>query len=228
MRPFIDRGMDMSKYKCAVFDLDGTLMDTIHTIAYYCNEALKTLGLPAISVEKYKYLVGNGAENLIRRALGLHGISDEENFNKVYTYYNKIYNADPHYLTCIYDGIPQVLSSLKSKGFRLAVVSNKPHYPTCEIIKKYFGEELFDAVYGARDGYPKKPEPTVPLSVAAELGCKPSECIYLGDTNTDMQTGKNAGFYTVGVLWGFRTREELEENNADAIAEIPADILKLV
>ena len=214
--------------KCAIFDLDGTLMNTIDTIAYYCNETLRELQLPFIDTEKYKYFIGNGAEKLIRRMLKFHGIEDEATFNKAYTYYNKIYNNDPHYLTEIYKGIPELLKSLREKGFKLGVISNKPHYPTCEIIKKYFGCDLFDAIYGARDGYPKKPDPTVPLSIAEELGATPGECIYIGDTNTDMQTGKAAGFYTIGVLWGFREREELENNDADEIAQTPLDVLKFI
>ncbi len=215
----------MSKIKCAIFDLDGTLMNTINTIAYYCNDTLKHFSLPAIDVEKYKYFVGKGAENLIRRILAHHNACDEETFKKAYEYYNKNYNANPHYLTEVYEGIPEVLVALKNKGFKLAVLSNKPHYPTCEIIKKYFGDELFNVVYGARDGYPKKPDTTVPLAIASELGVEPLECIYLGDTNTDMQTGKASGFFTIGVLWGFRTKEELEENNADALVEHPSEII---
>lgn len=215
--------------KCAIFDLDGTLLNTIDSIAYFANETLKKVfSLPPIDVETYKYYIGNGAEKLIRRSLKHHGIEDEESFKKAFEYYNKIYDADPYYLIEVYEGIAELVSELKRRGLRLGVISNKPHYPTCEIIKKYFGENTFEVVYGARDGFPKKPDPAVPLSIAEIFDAKPSECIYIGDTNTDMQTGKNAGFYTVGVLWGFRKKEELVEANADEIAEIPSDILKFL
>jgi len=215
----------MSNIKCAIFDLDGTLMDTINTIAYYCNKALKTVDLPDVDTEKYKYFVGNGAELLVRRCLEFYNVSDEAAYEKAYTYYNKVYDSDPYYLTEVYEGITGLLYELKSRGIKLAVLSNKPHYPTCEIIKKYFGDDLFSLVYGAREGFPKKPDTTVALSIAKELQAEPSQCIYLGDTNTDMQTGKASGFFTIGVTWGFRTEEELKNNNADAIVRKPAEVL---
>lgn len=217
----------MSNIKCVMFDLDGTLLNTIDSIAYYCNETLKLFEKAPIDTEKYKTFVGHGAENLIRRILAFSGIS-EDNFDKAFTYYNDIYNKDPYYLIKPYEGITELVSELKNRGYKLAVLSNKPHYPTSEIIKKYFGENFFDAVYGARDGFPKKPDPSVPLSITEELSCKPSECVYVGDSGSDMQTGKNSGFFTIGVLWGFRSEEELKKNNADALVANAEQILDFV
>ena len=218
----------MSNVKCVMFDLDGTLLNTLDSITYYCNETLKMLGAKTMTPEICKGFVGHGAENLIKRVLEYGGINPAENFDKAFGYYNKVYNNDPYYLINIYEGINELITELKNKGLKLAVLSNKPHYPTCEIIKKYFGENFFDAVYGARDGFPKKPDPSVPLAIAKELSCEPSECIYVGDSGSDMQTGKNSGFFTIGVLWGFRDEEDLRKNNADAIVSKAAEILELI
>lgn len=214
-------------YKACIFDLDGTLLNTIDTLQYYGNKALSEFGYKGFDTEAYKYMVGNGAVNLIRKMLLGNEITDEEIFNKIYSRYIELYDSDTLYKTTVYDGITQLIDTLLERGLKTAVISNKPHAATTDVIKAFFGNK-FDAVYGAREGFPIKPDPTVPLSIAKELSANPEECIYVGDTGVDMKTGKASGFFTVGVLWGFRKKEELIENGADTVIEKPSEILKLL
>lgn len=215
-------------FKGIIFDLDGTLLDTIETIAFYSNKALEKYGFNAIDTKEYNYFVGDGAVELVKRMLAFRGSQNEEVFEKVFAEYNMLYNSDTFYKTNIYDGINELLSGAKEKGIKLAVLSNKPHEATIDVIKRFFGEDTFDFFYGAREGIPLKPNPTSAIMLAEELGIKKEEMIYVGDTGVDMKTGKSAGFYTVGVLWGFRERKELEENGADVIVAHPTEILKLI
>lgn len=214
-------------FKAIIFDLDGTLLDTVETIAYYGNKALKKFGFCDIESEKYKYLAGNGAKNLVKGMLETVQEYDEEIFEKVFEYYSKEYNKDTLYKTEVYDGINELLSNAKKAGMKLAVLSNKPHDATVDVLGKFFDDNTFDFKFGAREGVPLKPDPTAAVMLAEMLGVKEKECLYVGDTDVDMKTGKNAGFYTIGVLWGFRDRKELEENGADTIASHPSEILKL-
>lgn len=212
-------------YKACIFDLDGTLLNTIETLQYYGNRALSEFGYKGFDTETYKYMVGTGAVNLVRKMLLGNEITDEEIFNKIYLRYIELYDSDTLYKTTVYDGITQLIDALLEKGLKTAVISNKPHAATIDVIKAFFGNK-FNAVYGAREGFPIKPDPSVPLSIAKELSVKPEECIYVGDTGVDMKTGKASGFFTVGVLWGFRKKEELLENGADTIIENPSEILR--
>ena len=207
----------MAKKKAYIFDLDGTIANTLTSIAYFGNRALEIYGYQPIEEQKYRYMVGNGAKILVRRMLRENGIDSEEVFNRVLSLYNQSYDDNPLYLTVPYAGIPEMLKKLKSNDIKLAVLSNKPHSTTCKVAEKLFGNQLFDLVYGQREGVPLKPDPEPLLSVIKELGVKPTECVYAGDTATDIQTGKNAGVFTVGVLWGFRDEAELRENHADAV-----------
>ncbi len=214
--------------KYAVFDLDGTLLNTIKTITHYVNSVLRCENIREISEEECKYFVGDGARALIRRALASRGNFSESTFLRVYEDYNREYNGNALYLTEPYEGIPELLSELKKRSITLAVLSNKPDYATREVIGSFF-PNTFSAVRGGIDGVPLKPEPDGVFEILRELGADISEVIYLGDTGVDMQTGKGAGAKkTVGVLWGFRTREELLQNGADAIVESPLDILNLL
>ena len=214
-------------FKAIIFDLDGTLLDTVETIAYYGNKALKKFGFCDIETEKYKYLAGSGAKNLVKGMLQTVGAYDDEIFGKVFEYYNEEYNKDTLYKTAVYDGINDLLSKAKKSGLKLAVLSNKPHHATVDVLGKFFVENTFDFKLGAREGVPLKPDPTAAVMLAESLEVQAEECIYVGDTDVDMQTGKNAGFYTVGVLWGFRDKKELEENGADFIVSHPTEILTL-
>ncbi len=211
--------------KAAVFDMDGTTLDTIRTVAHYANAALRTEGLPPIGEENYKTFVGNGAELLLRRALAFDGVTDEAVFARVYKAYNEAYDADPLFLTKPYDGIPELLSDLRRRGLFVMIFSNKPHSAAAPVAEKTLSG-LFDEVRGAVPGVPLKPAPDGCLSVLAKRGIQPEEVVYIGDSGVDMRTGKAMGARrTVGVLWGFRSAGELTENGADALIAKPLDLL---
>ena len=218
----------MTKFKAAIFDLDGTLLDTLETLSYYCNCTLEKYGLCPYPKEAYRYMVGDGAKMLVHRMLGRQNADSAEMFEKAYRHYIDTYNSDKLFKTEIYPGIPALLDGLRDSGIKTAVLSNKPHEATVPIIRHFFGENAFCETRGAMEGVPLKPDPEAALRIAAHLGVQPAECIYVGDTGVDMETGKRAGFYTVGVLWGFREEEELRESGADFIAQTPEEILKLL
>lgn len=214
--------------KLCIFDLDGTVLDTVHTIAYYGNYALQANGIEPVDVEEYKFFAGNGAVNLIKRALRFRDRLTDETFQKVFADYNAAYNADTSYLTAPFEGMKETLDSIKAMGIKMAILSNKPHFATCGVIASVFGEGYFDCVYGQREDVPIKPDPTAVLGIMEECNAKPEECLYIGDTGTDMKTGKNAKLYTVGVLWGFRGKDELLQNGADTVIEKPCQLLNCI
>lgn len=214
--------------KACIFDLDGTLLDTLTTIAYYGNLALNKFSIRSIETNEYKYLVGNGAKILVERMLKATDSYTEEMFEKVYGYYNEQYNADVKRYTVPYPGICELLSELKKKNILNGVISNKPDFAAKSAIKDFFEDGLIDVTHGQREGIKIKPEPDGALDVICELGVTPEECLYIGDTWIDMQTGKNLGAFTIGVLWGFRDYEELKSNGADMIIENPSEILDYI
>lgn len=211
--------------EACLFDLDGTILDTLKTIAYYGNEALIHFGFEPIEESIYKKLVGNGAKTLISRMLKLKGTEDEKIKKDVFRYYDGIYKENPTYLTEPFDGICELLSSLKERGIKIGVISNKQDYLTKFVCEKLFWGGLLDCVQGQIDGIKIKPDPEGPKMVLEKLGVKGSCVAYIGDSDVDMQTGKNLSAYTIGVLWGLREEDELIENGAQFIAKTPEDIL---
>lgn len=205
--------------------MDGTTVNTINSIAHFANKALNKFGLPSIETERYKLLVGNGAVTLVKRMIAETGGSAEQ-FEKVLNEYNTTYDNDFMYLTKPYEGIPELLESLKKSGIKTAIVSNKPDSTAKKVSDKLFGEKLIDICFGAREGVPLKPDPAAVFEVMEILGAAPQECLYIGDTAVDMTTGKNAGIFTIGVLWGFRDRKEIESAGADIVTDNVNDILK--
>lgn len=212
--------------KAYIFDFDGTLVNSLPSIAYFANRALNKYGLPSISEERYKKLVGNGAVKLTHRMLREVG-AGEEMFDKVYREYFDTYDRNFSYLTVPYDGITEMLKELKRNGCKTAVVSNKPDVTTKKICDELFGD-LIDICRGQLDGFPIKPDPAGVFEIIKQLGVKKEDCVYCGDTITDMETGKNAGLYTIGVLWGFRDVEELKEGKPQMIISRPSEILKTI
>lgn len=213
--------------KAVIFDLDGTLLNTIDTIKYYCDNALTEYGFNPVPVEKYKIMVGNGARLLVERAMSYTGEWTADEFDKVFEAYNTAYDADTLYLTEPYPGIVNMLKSLKAAGYKIAVLSNKPNFATVDVVNTIFGEGLFDIVRGGIDGVPLKPDPTAVFEIMKEMGITADEAIFVGDTKVDIATGKNAGLYSVGVLWGFRDEAELTGAGADVIIDDPAKILEI-
>lgn len=212
--------------KACIFDLDGTIANTLESIAGFSNEALKKCGYKTIELEKYKKIVGNGADTQMRRMLkNVKGDFTEDELKKLRAEYDSLYEAEPMKGVKEYDGVKEMLGKLKKQGIQLAVLSNKPNNVAQMVVEKLFSSTLFDVVAGQKDGIPTKPDPKGAEIILKELGRKPCECLYVGDTWVDMQTGHNAGMKTVGVLWGFRDRQELEENEADFIISSANELL---
>lgn len=212
--------------KAVIFDLDGTLSDSIHSIKYCADRAVAPLGYGPFSTEQYKYFVGDGVVNLIKRVLAAGGDTQGIHLEEALERYRELFAVDCMYQVKPYDGISELLQELKERGIRLAVLSNKPHAETVRVIETLFGKDMFDVIQGQVDGIPIKPDPAGAFRILEQLGLKPEDALYLGDTATDMQTGKGVGAFTVGVLWGFRTREELEKSHADAIITHPMELLE--
>ncbi len=213
--------------KLCIFDLDGTLADSLGTIAYFCNFALNAVGLGPIDEEKYKFLVGDGRNTLIHRILQYHNADTPEMFEKTRTIYDRAYEADPLGKTTAFDGIDELLESLKAKNILLAVCSNKPHNVVSDIVQELFGD-TFAFVTGLKDGQNKKPAPDTAIEIADKLQVLPKECLFIGDTNVDILTAKNAKMLSCGVLWGFRDYDELSEAGADFIIDNPSEIINIV
>ena len=212
--------------KLYIFDLDGTLVDSLEDLADSVNITLERHGYPGHITEEYKYFVGNGALKLIERALP-ENARTEQNIRAVHNDYTKVYTEHLLCKTKPYDGINELLAELKRRGCKLAVASNKPDMHSRMVVESIFGADIFDTVHGKREGVPTKPSPDIMLDIMAELGVTAEECVHSGDSSVDVETAKNAGIACVGCTWGFRTQEELEKAGADFIAHEPADILHM-
>lgn len=220
--------IDKKEIKCAVFDLDGTLLNTINTITHYLNFALASNGLPTVTTEECKGFVGDGVKMLLLRAIEAKGEYKDELYARMYADYNAAYNKEPNYLTEVYGGACEMLAELKSRGMRLAVLSNKPHFATVATIERFF-PGVFDLVSGGRDGVPLKPDPTSLLDTISALGCTPAECAYVGDSDVDMLTALRAGVaLPIAVTWGFRSRELLYSVGGRVFAERPDELCRLI
>lgn len=210
--------------KACIFDLDGTLTRTQESIARPINMTLKYYGLPEQPVEDYNYFAGDGIKNALERALKAAGDAEATHLEEGLPMCRKWMNEDPLYHVEPFPHVIESLHALKDKGIKIAVFSNKPHESAVNVVETIFGKGLFDHVQGQTDRIPIKPDPAGVYEILKEFGVKKEECLYFGDTNTDMMTGHNAGLYTVGVTWGFRPRAELEEYKADCIIDSAADI----
>ena len=214
--------------KAVIFDFDGTLADSLESIQYCADYAIGTCGFPPIPLEKYNYFVGDGADTLIKRCLAYSGDVEGEYFEKAYLQYQL--HLKEHYMYHVepYEGMKETLEALKQAGIKIAVFSNKPHDRTINVVEELFGKDYFDEILGQTDSRPKKPNPSGLFFLAEKMGVEVQDIAYVGDTSTDMMTGKNAGVWTIGALWGFRDRAELEKYKADVIIEKPLDILSQV
>ena len=212
----------MKGIRAVIFDLDGTLTNTLQDIAEAMNTALRHLGLPERETDEYRYLVGNGAAVLARRAAGDRPELAEE----LHRLYQRQYETHSRVHTRPYPGIPELLKTLSEAGIAICVLSNKPHPDTVSVVSYYFPEISFTRVLGQTDRFPVKPDPAGALWIAEELGLRPEEIAYLGDTKVDMECARRAGMHPVGVLWGFRDARELTENGAELLLSAPGELLE--
>ena len=210
-------------YKVAIFDLDGTLLNTLKDLADACNFALRSHGFSEHQIDEYKYFLGNGVYKLVERALPMDK-KDGETVDKVLTEFKKYYEKHKSDFTKPYDGIEELLIALKETGIKTAVVSNKPHEFAVEIVERYFAKS-FDIVFGKREGYLAKPDPTTVIETLNYFKCKKEEAVYIGDSDVDMFTGKNAGLFSIGVAWGFRGARELSAAGANKIVYTSEELL---
>jgi phosphoglycolate phosphatase len=215
------------EFQAILFDLDGTLLDTLADIACAANAGLKELGFPTHPIESYRRFVGDGAGCLARRVMP-EDHQDDETVERcreiIAAEYAKCW-ADN---TKLYPGVSELLAELHERGIPMAVLSNKPHDSTRTVVEGYFPDHYFKVVRGSLPSVPIKPDPAGALLIAEELDIPPGRFVYLGDTDTDMRTAVAAGMFPAGALWGFRTAEELAANGAKALLKKPQELLNLL
>lgn len=215
------------KYRGIIFDLDGTLIDSLADIAAATNRTLTAHGFPVHPDSAYRQFIGDGVRKLIQRALPDSARTSEAVISACIESYNADYGAHWNVQTALYPGIAEALDQLKALGLKLAVLSNKPDPFTQSCAAEFLKRWQFDVVMGASTRYPHKPDPTAALAIAATLHLKPTEMMYLGDMPVDMQTARNAGMLAIGATWGLRTREELEQAGAQKIVDHPDQLLRI-
>jgi phosphoglycolate phosphatase len=215
------------KYKAVVFDLDGTLLNTISDISDSVNETLKKHKYPIFSEEENKAFIGKGMDVLIQRILKSLELPNSE-FDKLKQGYIEEYAIRKNIKTKAYSGIYKLLNDLKAKDIIVGILSNKPHFQTVEVVGHYFSDFNFDTIYGKKPEFEIKPNPASAIDLIANLKLQADDVLYVGDTDIDIQTAINAGFDSVGVLWGFRKKELLVNAGADYIVNEANDIYKIV
>lgn len=213
--------------RLVIFDLDGTLLDTVGDLAGACNDLLAAHGYPTHAQQEYYYFVGNGINKLIERALP-RDIASPEAAAALRPEFVGLYQSRITRLTEPYEGIRELLAELRRRGIGLAVASNKYQEGTRELVSHFFADMEFRAVFGQRDGVPVKPDPAVVREIMTITKTEAGEVLYVGDSGVDMQTARNAGVRSAGVTWGFRPRAELESCGACRIVDSPAEILELL
>ena len=214
--------------KACIFDLDGTLTNTLESMTYSVNLTLEEMGLSKITKDQCRLFVGNGARVLMEKSLKAAGDTDASRIEEGMEIYGRIFDRNCTYHVTPYEGIPEMLKALKDKGIHLAVLSNKPDRQTVKVVKAIFGEELFDYAQGQKEGIRRKPEPDGVWYLMEQMHVSKEECLYIGDSEVDAATGRNAGLKTIGVLWGFRDRKTLETAGADDLIDRPDDLLQFV
>ena len=214
-------------YKAILFDLDGTLLNTLDDLGDAANRVLAAKGFPTHTLDEYRYFIGDGTAMLITRALPKEQRSDDT-IRACLQAFRQDYARNWKAKTRPYDGVTEMLEELAARGLKMAVLSNKSHEFTKRCVADLLPEWTFDVVLGQREAFPLKPDPAGALEVAKRLNIPPPEFLYLGDSAVDMKTAIAAGMFPVGVLWGFRPAQELEKNGAQALIERPSEVLNLL
>ena len=213
------------KIEAVLFDLDGTLLNTLDDIADSANFALEQFGWPTHSVDAYRYFVGNGVDNLMRTIVPGGEAREPETLLSLKKVYLERYGAHSLDKTRPYEGVPEMIAELKNMSLKLAVASNKPDADSKFTMSRTFAEGAFDIVAGGKSGVPLKPDPAIVHNILAALGVTPAKALFVGDTNVDLATAKNAECRSVGVLWGFRPDEV---SKADFIISHPSELIELI
>lgn len=218
------------RFKAVIFDLDGTLLDTIVDIAQATNRVMASRGLGPFTIGETKLLVGDGIEEMVRRSFSLRGVPSltEAEVRAIVEDYRREYQACWRENSRPFDGVPEMLAELARRGTKTAVLSNKSDLYTARMTDALLAEHRFEIVRGALPGVPLKPDPAAALAIAAGLGVAPESCAFVGDTNVDMATARAAGMLAVGALWGFRTEEELRASGAHALIAAPRELLDVL
>lgn len=214
------------RFTHVIFDLDGTLINSLDDIADACNRMLDRHGYPVHEVAAYRYFVGNGAARLVARALP-NRLKEQDTFAELLDEYNADYLRNNAIKTCPYAGMSEVVERLKREGITIAVLTNKPDDTARPVMERYY-PGVFPIVRGGLPGVPLKPDPAPVLALMEQLGVQGERTLFVGDSNVDIQTAKNAGISACGVLWGFRTRAELEQEGADYIVSQPEELLDVI
>ena len=212
------------KYKAVIFDLDGTLIDTANDIRFYINKILKRRSFPEITPHNFYSIIGAGLRNAMEKALA----GAEKDENKIDLYTKELideYFKNPVIETHFYEGIDILLEKIKQKNMKIAIFSNKAHAITEKIVDIIFGKKMFDIVMGAKEGLPKKPDPTGALQIAEKFGFSSKEMVYLGDSDVDCLTARSGGFNFIAALWGYRTKKEIADAGADQFISKPLELI---
>jgi phosphoglycolate phosphatase len=215
-------------YKACIFDLDGTLTDTLESLVYSVNATLTEMGLAEISGEQVRAFVGNGAKKLLEKSLMAAGDLQASRIEEAMEVYARIFKTGCTYKVAPYEGIVEMLQVLHGKGVKLAVLSNKPDAQTKSVVATFFEEGLFTYVQGQREDIPRKPDPAAVYLILDKLQVAKEESLYIGDSEVDMITGNAAGVATIGVTWGFRDREVLVQEQAQYLVDKAEEIISIV
>lgn len=209
-----------------IFDLDGTLLNTIADLAAAANYALEQAGYPTHSSEAYPYFVGNGVSKLLERVLP-EDMRSAENVEKLRVYFKEYYGANMTRHTRPYEGIQDLLSALRERGINVAVASNKYQTAVDKLVRHYFPTIEWAAIEGQKEGVPVKPDPSIVFEILSKCPTPKSQVLYVGDSGVDMDTARRAGVISIGVTWGFRPEKELRSHFADNIVSDTQQILEL-
>ncbi len=213
------------KIKAVFFDMDGTLVNSMNDLAVATNYAMGEFGYPEKPIENYAYYAGNGIYVMIERALEPNKV-DPDTLKQIRDIFFDYYKDHCTVHTTVYSGVAELVAALKQKGMKVGCITNKVEPIAKNIINHFFGG--MDVVYGQVDGVPNKPDPLLTLKALKELDLSPEECLFVGDTSVDMETAKNSGAVSCGVLWGFRTEEELKNAGANYIVKEADEILRII